>query len=281
MIYLSHGRPEHLVKKTADRLLIWDVSSLSTYLSCARKFKFSTFFNPTEKSGAAHFGTLFHKAIEQADVVSALRTIWDDAQKLGDGKQSQEDMIRSVVWYFAHYDESKYTIYEAQTSEGVAPAIELRFQADLGLGELSFSGRMDRIIRDPGGVLWIMDTKTTTQALGPYYWRFYEPDNQICAYLWAARKLGLDVRGVLIDAVQILSNETRFARMPFMVTDSQITEWEQDVLYPTIARADKDTTYTPNYSACGMYGGCPYREACATPPEFRHLMLTGESDGLV
>ena len=81
------------------------------------------------------------------------------------------------------------------------------------------------------------DTKTTKAALSEQYFKMYRPNNQVYAYLWAAREImGLPVKGFIIEGVQTGANFCRFNRTVFNVSKTSIDEWYMDAQYSLSVR---------------------------------------------
>jgi len=94
--------------------------------------------------------------------------------------------------------------------------------------------------------------------------------------------LGTPVRGVIIDAAQILEDESRFGRGFTYRTPAQTQEWVQDLKYwLTLAEQYAVNNYWPmNDKSCGHYrsekddrSGCPFREICGKDPSVRETFL--------
>lgn len=89
-------------------------------------------------------------------------------------------------------------------------ATELRFELpiinpDTGARTPSYTvaGVIDRIVRMPGGRVGVLETKTTSDAVGPDsdWWKRFRMDQQVTLYFWAARQLGYEVQFMLGDVI--------------------------------------------------------------------------------
>ena len=137
------------------------------------------------------------------------------------------------------------------------------------------SGRIDKIV-ELDNRLYLCDTKTTKTSLTDLYFRNFQPNNQIYAYIWAAKNiLGLDIAGFIVDAVQTGVHFCRFNRSIFNVSQQSIDEWYTDAQYAVgLADAYSVNKYYPaNFTSCGNYGGCKFREVCAESPDHREIIL--------
>lgn len=223
-----------------------------------------------------------HEATETEPAVSAA---WDS----GDPYKNRATLVRSVIWYLEHFrDDPAQTIRLANGR----PAVELSFKMELDYGpNLSYlddpdiaraggqpyvlSGHIDRLVTFLDGV-YVTDRKTTKSALGSYYFDQYSPDNQMTLYSLAAQVVfHAPVKGVIIDAVQIGVGFSRFARGMAYRTPAQLDEWLADTRI-TLRTAEGYATdyYWPmNDRACGMYGGCQFRDICGKDPSVRKTFL--------
>jgi len=87
--------------------------------------------------------------------------------------------------------------------------------------------------------------------------------------------LGLDIAGFIVDAVQTGTTFCRFNRSIFNVAQKSIDEWYTDAQYAIgLADAYSANEYYPaNFTSCGNYGGCKFREVCAESPDHRKIIL--------
>jgi ATP-dependent exoDNAse (exonuclease V) beta subunit len=73
-------------------------------------------------------------------------------------------------------------------------------------------GHLDRLVRY-GGDYYVQDQKTTGSSIGPWYFKRYNPDNQMSLYTAAgAVVFNTPVKGVMVDAAQVAMGFTRFER---------------------------------------------------------------------
>ena len=71
------------------------------------------------------------------------------------------------------------------------------------------------------------------------------------------------------------ANFCRFARQVYNVSKELIDEWYADTLHHLeISDVYANSQYYPaNFTSCGNYGGCRYREACAHAKSQRHIFF--------
>lgn len=277
-----------------------------------------------EESIHLTFGRIYHSALERYDWArfagfdrpDAIREAvglvveqtagWKvDLESKAGRYKNRDTLIALVVDYL---DKFKDDVAETVVIEENRPAVELSFRFELdwgpgisgggkqyikapdnpqGIREFEqpylLCGHLDRVVSYSGG-LFVMDRKTTTMALGSYYFDRYEPDNQMTLYSLAAQViLGSPIRGVIIDAAQILLEKPNHFERGFTYrTPDQLEEWLVDLRY-WLAQAESYATagYWPaNDTACDKYGGCRFREVCAKSPGVRERFLKGKFDRL-
>ena len=93
-----------------------------------------------------------------------------------------------------------------------------------------YAGRLDMLAEDENGNYWIFDWKTARSIAERY--EFLYLDDQIASYVWALRKLGLNVRGFVYHeqrkAFPEAPNKNKVRRLGriFSVSKSQSTDYE-------------------------------------------------------
>ena len=120
---------------------------------------------------------------------------------------------------------------------------------------------------------------TTGGTVGTYYFDQFKPNNQMSGYTWAGQIiLHAPVKGVIIDAAQIAVNFTRFERGITTRTKDELAEWHESSAF-TIKLAREQTVkneWPMNLSACGNYGGCPFRTLCSRSPSVRENFIKAD-----
>jgi hypothetical protein len=84
------------------------------------------------------------------------------------------------------------------------------------------------------------------------------------------------VRGVIIDAVQILKEKPHhFARGFTYRTEEQLQEWVDGLQYwfATAETYAKENYWPMNDTACDKFGGCMFRGICSKDPGVRQAFL--------
>jgi hypothetical protein len=277
----------------------WDSTSIELAQTCLRKYYYRMVENIVPRNTSVHllFGGIYAKALEHFylyrsegdDIDVALRRIvrealeasWDQETgapvEFNDNAKTRMNLIRSLVWYvdqFANESEDGITTYQLANGK---PAVELSFTLEVN-DDLVFCGHLDRVV-EYGGQLYWMDQKTTNATISPYFFERFKPSNQVYLYTWAGKAiLERPLQGGIIDGAQIAVGFTRFERQPIPVHATLLEEWLNSTLY-TIREAQKATrenNFPMNLTACGNYGGCPYRTLCTRAPSIRHKFIEGD-----
>lgn len=195
-----------------------------------------------------------------------------------DPVKTRENLIRTIVWYADQFEDEEIKVV---TLADGSPAVEYSFSISVD-DDIIFAGHIDRLV-EFGGDKYVMDQKTTKTTLSQYYFDQYSPHTQMSMYTFAGQMIyNIPVKGVIIDAAQIAVGFTRFARGFTFRTKDQLEEWYTNSLW-YIALARHETarflaTGEPmpmNLSACGNYGGCPFRQVCSKSPQVRPQFLAG------
>lgn len=276
----------------------WDSVSLGLLKTCPRKYQLSMVLNwqPKRRSYHLDFGIYYHTAIEHYLKLRATGTLFEDAvrsairralvdsygfqpgEKKGvpDNAKTREHLIRVLVWYFENYKEDNCTPVILSNGK---PAVELSFRFEIG-NDLMLCGHLDQIVDFGQSGRYVMDHKTTgstvTGASAQYFFNGFNPDNQMTLYsLGAAIAFQTPVKGVIIDAAQLMVGGAAFARGFTHRTSAQLDEFLEGVYsYRRMAEMFHSQGFYPmNESACGNYGGCQFRDICAKSPQIREKFL--------
>jgi len=269
----------------------FDYTMMSAYQRCQRKFYYRHQRGLVGKKArmyAPEFGRAIHLALDR------LYVDWDVVQAVAHFKANYEENLeedpkrthKMGEWIIKNYAKT----YQDQPHKIVHA--EMSFDLPLGNGN-SLIGRIDKVV-EWGGTLWIMDHKTTSQ-MGANFYKEFDPSLQMTGYVWAARELGFDVRGVLIDAILVakglLESSSRsrlnpLARFDFYKNDAALKEWKDTVLQIQTdigwteedARINGPARWTPNFDSCTYYGECPYRRVCSEEEQVRERLISMDYD---
>lgn len=285
----------------------WDSTSLGYIKTCPRLYQYIMIEGWQTRDESIHlrFGIEYHKAMElydnlramgeshDASMVAVVKSILIDTQdfnpdqntKVGKYK-NRNTLVSIVIDYLDNYANDPCETY---IMAGGEPATELsfRFELDWGpnVGENLYilSGHLDRVVNFNGD-LFVMDHKTTTTTLSDYYFKQYEPNNQMTLYTLAGSTvLHSPIRGVIIRAGQIcLQQPNQFASRFTYRTPEQLNEWLTDLrIQLDQAEAYATANYWPtNDTACDKFGGCKFREVCSKDPGVRKMFLKADFNKL-
>lgn len=293
----------------------WDSSSLGYLKVCPRLYQYIMIegWKPKGESIHLRFGSEYHEAIQDYEIAkatgeshtdaihTAVRNLlsrvsdWevDEGSKAGNYK-NRNTLLQLCIDYFDHYadDPAKTLILE-----NGKPAVELSFSFALDWGPSAskgtgagtpeyiapqpylLSGHLDRVVTFNDSI-FVLDHKTTTTTPSQYFFSGFNPSNQMTLYTLAGRVvLDTPIRGVIVEAAQImLDKPSRFVREPTHRTQDQLDEWVGDLRYWfSLAETYAEAGFWPmNDTACGMYGGCKFREVCAKSPQVREIYLKSD-----
>lgn len=275
----------------------WDSTSLSSFVTCPRKYYLSMLQGWTSEQRSVHlvFGGHYASALEHYHkhiaagvshndalrlvVREALENTWDREKMVPQdwlhASKTRDTLIRSIVWYLEQFkDDPMKTVI---LSDGRA-AVEYSFSIDLN-NEYVYCGHIDRLVTyGDNDDIYVQDQKTTGAQITPRFFEGYSPDYQMTGYTWAGQIIfAMPVKGVVIDAAYIAVGFTAFGRQPITRSDRQLEEFRSEVLhYIGLAKACHESGYYPmNRTACGNYGGCEFKRICSAVPGVRENLLQG------
>lgn len=278
----------------------WDATSLGYLKTCPRLYWYTIIegWRPKSDNIDLRFGGEVHKAVEHYHkgraqklthdealydvILDTLYRIdgWNPDTETRAGKyKNRFTLLRTIVDYLDHYENDPASTVLKPNGE---PAVELTFRIKLEFAPTDdasqpyeLCGHIDRVV-DFQENRFGLDTKTTTQTLGSYYFDQWEPNNQMTLYTIAVDALQSDahVKGVVIDAIQVMQNETRCVRSITYRTQAQLTEWLEDLTYWLgVAQYYAHANYWPmNDTACPR---CRFRDICSKDPAVREKFLEG------
>jgi hypothetical protein len=224
-------------------------------------------------------------------VYDALCATWDNRQiedgvevlntghawESGHDKKNRWNLIRTIIWYLEEYRDDPATTVILPSGQ---PAAELSYRLEIdhyapdGTPYL-LCGHMDRVV-EYLGQRYVMDQKTTSSSISAYFFKQFEPDNQMSGYTFASRIVYNEpVAGVIIDAAQIAVGFTSFQRGLTLRSQGQLDEWLSDTKsWLDMSVRFADLGYWPmNDKSCHKYNGCPFREVCSADPAVRQNYL--------
>lgn len=277
----------------------WDSTSLGYIKTCPKLYWYIMIEGWEGKDENIHlyFGNEYHKSLEEFDkfkaagqshdeaVRSALRALmtrtfgWTVDEDIKPGKfKNRRSLIRTFLWYVDKYRDDPATTVILKDG---SPAVELSFRFELSFGPQGkaqpylLCGHLDRVVYYMDD-MYVNDHKTTTTTPGPYYFDGFGPNNQMSLYTFASQVvLHSPIKGVMISAAQLLTNDSRYVRGFTQRTPAQIEEWVNDLQYWfTLAEQYAKVGHWPmNDTACDKFGGCKFRGICSKDPRVREQYL--------
>ena len=289
----------------------WDSTSLKAAYACSRLYYYQLVASYEDPTASVHliFGGLYAKALEtyhklviadglphdealltivqQTMVASWVHNLDAEGNALpGTGHavqfyhsaKTRENLIRTIVWYLEEFRVSDFTTLV--TSEG-KPAVEFTFKLEADNG-IILCGHNDRIVEYEGHY-FVQDQKTTGGTVSAYSFEQYDLDIQMSLYTFAGSAIfSTPIKGVMIDVAQIAVGFSRFMRGFTHRSPDQLEEFYSSIMAKIAevqeqSRRFADTgnpdAFPMNYTACGNYGGCPFRKVCRQPKQFRDNFL--------
>jgi hypothetical protein len=290
--------------------IAWNASSLTLLKECPRKYQYKMIegWQKEEENVHLRFGIEFHQALQDYELERAADIQHEDAVhdvvrelliRTGDWKsedkyKNRNYLTRSVIWYLDQFRDDPASTFIMADGK---PAVEVSFRFELDWGpeagyvepfrdgsialEIPLSqpyllcGHLDRVVSFNDD-LFVMDHKTTTRTPSDWYFKQFEPNNQMTLYTLAGQVIfNAPIKGVIIDSAQIMIEGSRFVRSFTYRTKDQIDEWLVD-LKVLLAKAEEYALagYWPmNDTACVM---CEFREICSKSPQVREKFLASE-----
>jgi hypothetical protein len=285
----------------------WDSTMLEDAKRCPKlyEYKYIQGWRPKGENANLRFGGEFHTCVQHYDMSRAhgiphndavhdvvrelLHRTWgwepDPETKAGKYK-NRSSLIRTVINYLDYYYPDPAETYILENGK---PAVELSFNYELDFGPkfsrdtvgqrpYTLCGHLDRIVVFNGDHFG-MDYKTTTTTPSTYYFDTYSPHNQMSLYTLASNVIfKAPVKGMIINAVQMLIGSNRFVRGITFRTQDQIDEWLYDLEHWLLQMEGYALhQYWPrNDTACDKYGGCPFRTVCSKSPAVREIYLKAD-----
>lgn len=271
------------------RQFVWDSTSLGLLKTCPKKYQLTMIDDWVAKGKSIHleFGILAHSMRElyyklrilenlphEEALFKTIKAAAIAAKGLPeDNKKTPYHLLLFLVTYLDLYENDPCETYILPNGN---PAVELSFKLDIG--PYMLAGHIDRIVRFDGKV-FLTDLKTTTTTLSNEYFSQYSPNNQLSLYDFAGASIlppEDKPLGIIVDAVQILTNGIRCERRIITRTHSQREEWLNDFFQwmQTNNYYHETSHYPMNDTACNQYGRCVFRDHhCSLIPSLRRNAL--------
>ena len=316
---LDHPTPAELTAAVGERRsfspttpglqLVWDATSLSSFLACPTRYYYSIVLGLQPQARSVHltFGGAYQRALELYDrrrlagdshreaTLCALELGYREGATLPLDKRpadlpvteptppaevKRRDMlVKAIVDHCEQYaDDPLHTVALADGT----PAVEHSFRFDSGIDlewngtPIEFSGHFDRVVtHGDGGSWYILDHKTTKRAVDDGYKTKFELSTQMMHYAFSGSVvLPQAPVGVIIDTVTLLADAVRTTRFPIRYTKARLTEYYQDIraMLPAAGEAVAAKRWPRNRESCML---CDFKRLCRVDPSIRpHIAAT-------
>ena len=265
----------------------WDAYSLSQTI-CWRKYEYAVLKGYSRSAAPLDWGIAFHHVLQaylkarpegrevatNAAVRMALECTWPEIPSLNgeDKRRTRWTLVRASVWYDEQYGAEEVRVLSLDGKPAIETSFRIPTEPVTPDGDpYLLVGYLDAILEVEQG-LWLVDFKHTTKSLTNYYWDQFFPNTQMSLYnLAKIIVLPEAVKGVMLLAAQIGVGFCRFDRKPIYRTRAQSEEFTQTV-YDKIAEAKfwaEQGRWPMDEEACGLFGGCSYRDVCRQDPALR------------
>jgi hypothetical protein len=257
------------------------VSALCTFARCPRRYFYGQGCRlcRMEVGLALDFGGAIHLGLpwcHEGDVDGAVEVFesrWE--HRLGDEKRSSE-RARAMFADFAFSHSGSRGLYDivdpvevgwkpTRISGRVHGDNELEFELDLGLGGgRPLVGLIDALGRHRDtGRLWLVEYKTSSE-LSSRFIASFNLAPQTLVYTMAARRLGLDVEGVIYEGLLVHKTRCETLALPVSVPawlDKVGEEWVRETFF-RLRDSEVREEWPQDISGCGPYpqfGQCGYQ----------------------
>ena len=282
-------------------------NSSSVARSCWKKFywRYNEKLTPIRQSPALTLGRVVHEAFDLyytgtpvQDVILHIKKTFDEEIDKAAPDESEYLVIQkfTALGMFAHCN-----FLDTKKFEEIQSEKEFRVKLIPGV---YFTGRLDGLVKKRG-LWWVRELKTTSQSQRQFHQRC-ATSSQGTAYVWAMKKLGYDVKGIMYDFIKkpllrkrvcedqfeygsrILADyknkpDFYFGQIFSYRNDLELRMWEEDAisLAKDIQAKAKSGRYYRNTSACYSYNSeCPYKKICfEEQPDNLMLQLYFRRDG--
>ena len=275
-----------------------DNTSIALFKTCPRKYKLTILdgWNLKSMPLPLKFGIHFHSIMQTWHILKTSDTPKDEALlrvvrlagllgetlHSGDNTRGKEQLLRSTIWYIeTFWEDSARTVMLSTGKPAVEYSFTLPFFEHNG-DQIYLCGHLDRVVKWQGKV-YTSDFKTTKYPLDSAFPAKFKPSGQFTLYSAATHIIADATQdlpaadGILLDAIQLGVNFNRYQRYIVPFSLEEIDEYLTGLRYWIIRlrEAAEAGAFPANEEACGLYGGCVFREICSHPPARREAYLRG------
>lgn len=195
-----------------------------------------------------------------------------------DTAKNRHTLIRALIWYGLSQPEVLEEGYRPYVFPDGTPAVELSGKLPLPItastGETYMLTWNFDYIGVWGSEHFVTDNKTTRKTLNDQFFQTYSPDTQFDTYdlVGSIAYPDQNVRGVMVDAVQVMVGGVEFGKRPYYKTEAQREEHLADLMiWIKLAEQYAVENYWPmNKRSCWL---CPFKRVCSQSPEQREGYL--------
>lgn len=264
---------------------IWTASRLKTYQVCPMKeaFRYRENIAPIQTRRHLAFGTAIHKGLETRSIDAALDVLVQDYPKDQSEADAQDTASVAVRALLEGYFE-RYAPFDEQKPE-LMFKLPMRTRKGGSARILKIAGKLDNLVKIDGR-WWVVEYKTASRLDGSYFDRLYM-DDQITMYVYAMRRMGYDIAGVIYRVIrkptlrkgaregfegflERLEADIR-ERPDFYYTERKLYRSMDDLdgfevmIYETASMANRNFRSGKCYRhsvSCSNYGACEYLPLC-------------------
>lgn len=156
---------------------------------------------PYKKSHHLTLGSAIHSAFDMhynkfsdTEVINrAKKTIDDEISQAGPQEAEDLHLVKyTLIGMWLSYPK------ELSLFKEIKPELPFRIRL---FDDIWFIGRVDGLVKDEHGKLWVRELKTSSMAFSQFE-RRCRTASQGTGYVWAMRKLGYDVQGMMYDFIK-------------------------------------------------------------------------------
>jgi hypothetical protein len=182
-------------------------NSSSMMRSCQKKFfwHYIEGLRPIRKSNALTLGSILHSAFDmyykgfsRLDVVKYITDTTDDEISKA-GPQDVEPLLITKYTLAGMWLNYPVTMKLDEFKE-IKSEMEFRVPVP-GMRGVVYVGKVDGLLTDLKGRMWVRELKTTSQTFQQFETKVRQ-STQGTGYIWALRKLGFPVNGMIYDYVK-------------------------------------------------------------------------------
>lgn len=225
------GLPAKGLYVDQDGRVINTHSMLKTFRRCPKQaeFKYVHRLKPRTLGSPLKRGVWVHelleayhsggdwKAVHQKYCYEFAKLFDEEKEYYGDLPNEIERVMRSYIW---HYKKDPWTYHK----------LEFQVEAELPDGS-TYRGKVDALIENQFG-LWLVDHKTH-KSLPDHSFRLL--DSQSVLYIWAARRMGIQVQGFIWNYIR-----WKAPSVPTLLKSGErLSKVASDTDYPTYIKALK------------------------------------------